>query len=131
MKKYWEPIIHILIWGIGYFLILKYTSTIGDFRKDTGPYWFALLFGMLMNQVIFYTTAFYLVPKFLRLKKTKTLIGLLVIGLSSITLFESFIDYNYLVNFFSSESESFSVYFFYNLFIGFIILLVALSYALT
>ena len=130
MKKYWEPIIHIMIWGIGYFLILKYTSTIGDFRKDTGPYWFALLFGMLMNQVIFYTTAFYLVPKFLRLKKTKTLISLLVIGLFSITLFESFIDYNYLVNFFSSESESFSVYFSYNLFVGFIILLVALSYAL-
>ena len=46
MKKYWEPIIHIMLWGIGYFLILKYTSTIGDFRKDTGPYWFALLFGM-------------------------------------------------------------------------------------
>ncbi len=130
MKKYLEPLIHILVWAIGYFLILKYTSTIGDFRKDEGPYWVALLFGMLMNQVIFYTTAFLIVPKFLRLKKTKTLIFLLAAVLLSFTLFESFIDYNYLVNFFSSESESFPVYFFYNLAIGFFILLVALSYSL-
>ena len=130
MKKYLEPIIHILVWGIGYFLIINYTSTIGDFRKDTGPYWVALMFGMLMNQVVFYTTAFYLVPKLLRLKRTKTLISLLAVGLISITLFESFIDYSYLVNFFSSESEPFHVYFLYNLFIGGIILLGALSYAL-
>lgn len=130
MKKYLELIIHILIWSVGYYIILNYTTTIGDFRKDEGPYWVALLFGMFMNQVIFYTSAFYLVPKFLGLKKTKTLIALLVVGLLSIILFESFIDYNYLVNFFSTESEAFQVYFFYNLFVGFIILLVALSYAL-
>ncbi|KKN08606.1 hypothetical protein LCGC14_1055070 [marine sediment metagenome] len=74
MKKYLEPLIHVLVWGIGYFLILNYTSTIGDFRKDRGPYWVALFFGMLMNQTVFYTTAFFLVPKFLRLKKIKALI---------------------------------------------------------
>ncbi|MEN2282135.1 histidine kinase [Algoriphagus sp. SE2] len=130
MKKKTEAIIHILIWVIGYFLILSQTSTIGDFRKDTGPYWIPLLFGMIINQTIFYTTAFYLVPKFLRLKKTKTLIVLVLAGLIGITLFESFIDYNYLVNFFSSDNETFTVYFLYNLFVGFIILLIALSYAL-
>jgi two-component system LytT family sensor kinase len=130
MKKKSEAIIHILIWVIGYFLILSQTSTIGDFRKSTGPYWIPLLFGMIMNQTIFYTTAFYLVPKFLRLKKTKTLIALVAAGLIGVTLFESFIDYNYLVNFFSSDNETFTVYYLYNLFVGFIILLVALSYAL-
>jgi two-component system LytT family sensor kinase len=130
MKRKSEIIFHILIWGIGYFLILYGTSTIGDFRKDTGPYWIPLLFGMLMNQTVFYTTAFYLVPKFLRLKKTKKLIILIAVGLIAISLVESFVDYSYLVNFFSSESESFIVYFSYNIFVGFIILLVALSYAL-
>jgi sensor histidine kinase YesM len=130
MKRKYEALIHILIWGIGYFLILNQTSTIGDFRKDTGPYWLPLLFGMLMNQTIFYTTAFYLVPKFLRLKKIKTLVALILVGIILLTLFESFIDSSYLVNFFSSENEPFSVYFFYNLFVGLIILLVALSYAL-
>jgi len=47
-----------------------------------------------------------------------------------INLFESVIDYGYLVNFFSSASESFIVYLLYNSAISFFILLVALSYAL-
>jgi two-component system LytT family sensor kinase len=130
MKKYIEPIIHILVWGIGYFLILNYTATIGDFRKDKGPYWVALFFGMLMNQTVFYTTTFFLVPKFLRLKKIKALIISLLGGFILINLFESSVDYSYLANFFSSASESFGVYFIYNSVISFFILLVALSYAL-
>lgn len=130
MKKYIEPIIHILIWGIGYFLILNYTSTIGDFRKDTGPYWLALLFGMVMNQTVFYTSAFFLVPKFLRLKKIMALILFLIGGFILINLFESIIDYRYLAAFFSSESESFIVFLLYNAVVSFFILLVALSYAL-
>lgn len=130
MNKKSETIIHILIWGVGYFILLHETSTIGDFRKDTGPYWAPLLFGMLMSQLLFYTTTFYFVPKFLRLKKTKTLIALLATALITITLFESFVDYNYLVNFFSTANEHFQVFFYYNLIVGFFVLLVALSYAL-
>jgi len=130
MKKYIEPIIHILVWGIGYFLILNYTATIGDFRKESGPYWLAIGFGMFMNQIVFYATAFFLVPKFLRLKKIKALIISLLGGFILINLFESIIDYGYLVNFFSSASESFVVYLIYNSVISFFILLVALSYAL-
>ncbi len=130
MKKYIEPLIHIFVWGIGYFLILNYTSTIGDFRKDRGPYWVALLFGMIMNQTVFYTTAFFLVPKFLRLKKIKTLIISLLGGFILINLFESVVDYNYLAVFFSSANESFLVYLIYNAVVSFFILLAALSYAL-
>ncbi|MEZ4944023.1 MAG: histidine kinase [Cyclobacteriaceae bacterium] len=130
MNKKSETIIHIVIWGVGYFVLLHETSTIGDFRKATGPYWAPLFFGMLMSQLLFYITAFYIVPKFLRLKKKKTLITLIVTALLTIALFESFIDYNYLANFFSSANENFQVYFYYNLFVGFIVLLVALSYAL-
>lgn len=130
MNKKLEAVIHILIWGVGYFILLQATSTIGDFRKETGPYWAPLLFGTLMSQLLFYTTAFYIVPKFLRLKKTKTLVGLIVTDLFSIALVESFVDYNYLVNFFSTANEGFQIYFYYNLIVGFFVLLVALSYAL-
>jgi two-component system, LytTR family, sensor kinase len=63
-------------------------------------------------------------------KKTKTLIALLATALITITLFESFVDYNYLVNFFSTANEHFQVFFYYNLIVGFFVLLVALSYAL-
>ena len=34
MKKYLEATIHILIWGVAYFLILNSVNTISDFRKD-------------------------------------------------------------------------------------------------
>jgi two-component system, LytTR family, sensor kinase len=130
MKKYIEPLIHVLVWGIGYFLILNYTSTIGDFRKDRGPYWIALFFGMLMNLTVFYSTAFYLVPKFLRLKKIKALIFALLGGFVFVNLFESIIDYSYLAVFFSSARESFTVTFIYNSVVSFFVLVVALSYSL-
>lgn len=130
MNKKSETIIHILLWGVGYFILLHETSTIGDFRKATGPYWAPLLFGMWMSQLLFYSTAFYFVPKFLRLKKTKTLIVLLATALLSIAAFESFVDYNYLVNFFSTANEHFQVFFYYNLIVGFFVLLVAISYSL-
>ena len=130
MRKYYEPIIHILIWGIGFVLLLIFTSTTVDFKKESGPFWLPILFGMLMNQVVFYTTTIYLIPTFLRLKKIKTLVLFLLVGFVSITLFESFVDYTYLVNLFSTERESFSVYFMYNFVVGFFVLALALSYAL-
>jgi len=130
MKKYLEATIHILIWGVAYFLILNYVSTISDFRKDSGPFWLAILFGMLMNQVIFYATAFFIVPRFLRLKKIPLLIITLILVFALINLFESFIDYYWLVGFFSSESESFLSYLGYNATSSFFILLLGLSYAL-
>ncbi len=130
MKKYIETTIHILIWGVAYYLILNYVNTISDFRKDKGPFWLAILFGMLMNQVIFYSTAFFIVPRFLRLKKIMFLIFTLIGAFVIINLFESFIDYYWLVGFFSSESESYLSYLGYNATSSFFILLLGLSYAL-
>lgn len=130
MKKYFELAIHILIWGVAYFLVLNYVNTISDFRKGEGPFWLAILFGMFMNQIIFYSTAFFIVPRFLRLKKILLLIIILVSVFVLINLFESFIDYYFLVGFFSSESESYLSYLSYNSIVSFFILLLGLSYAL-
>lgn len=130
MKKYLEGLIHVLIWGAGYFLILNYVNTISDFRKDQGPFWVAILFGMFMNQVMFYLTAFFIVPRFLRLKKILLLIITLIGVFVLVNLFESFIDYYWLVGFFSSESESYLSYLNYNSISSFFILLLGLSYAL-
>ena len=130
MKKYIETTIHILIWGVAYFLILNYVSTISDFKKDQGPFWLAILFGMIMNQLIFYATAFFIVPRFLLLKKIPLLIITLIGAFVIINLFESFIDFYWLVGFFSSESESYLSYLGYNATSSFFILLLGLSYAL-
>jgi len=130
MKKHIEATSHFLVWGVAYFLILNYVNTISDFRKDEGPFWLAILFGMGMNQVIFYATAFFIVPRFLRLKKILLLIITLISAFVLINLFESYIDYYWLVGFFSSESESYLSYLVYNSTSSFFILLLGLSYAL-
>ena len=130
MKKYLEVAIHILIWGVAYFLILNYVTTISDFRSGKGPFWLAVLFGVLMNQVIFYSTAFFIVPRFLRLKNIPLLIITLISVFVLINVFESFVDYYWLVGFFSSESESYLSYLGYNATSSFFILLLGLSYAL-
>jgi sensor histidine kinase YesM len=130
MKKYLEATLHVFIWVTAYFLILNYVNTISDFRNGKGPFWLAVLFGTIINQVIFYTTAFFIVPRFLRLKKITLLIITLTIAFVLINLFESFIDYYWLVGFFSSVSESFLSYLRYNAASSFFILLLGLSYAL-
>jgi sensor histidine kinase YesM len=130
MKKYLEAIIHVLIWGISYFLFLNSVSTIADFKRADGPLWLAILFGMVMNQVIFYATAFFIVPHFLRIKKIIRLIITLISVFAFINLFESSIDYYWLVGFFSTESESYFAYLRYNVGSSFFVLLLGLSYAL-
>ena len=130
MKKNIETLIHLLIWTISYFVILDSVRTIADFKKDEGPFWLAVLFGMIINQIIFYATAFYIIPRFLDEKKIGALISVLIIGLVGINLFESYVDYHWLVGFFSTESESFLSYIKYNGVNSFFILLVAITYAL-
>jgi sensor histidine kinase YesM len=129
MKKYIEVLIHLLIWGISYFVILDSVSTIADYKKGEGPFWLAILFGLVINQIIFYTTAFFIVPRFLGQKKIGLLIAVLIIGFLIMNLFESLIDYYWLVGFFSTESESFFSYVKYNGVNSFLILLLALTYA--
>ena len=129
MKKHFEVLIHLLIWGISYFVILDSVSTIADFKKGEGPFWLAILFGLVINQIIFYTTAFFIVPRYLGQKKIRSLIAVLIIGFLLMNLLESLIDYYWLVGFFSTESETFFSYVKYNGVNSFLILLLALTYA--
>jgi LytS/YehU family sensor histidine kinase len=130
MKKYLEIIIHLLIWGAGYASILTLSGSAGSFRHGEGPYWAAVLFGTLVNMGIFYTTAFFLVPRMLRLKKRKTFILLLILGFSGVCLVESYIDYSFVSSFFFENKATLMIHFFQNLLVGFIVLLASLSYAL-
>ena len=130
MRKYLEIIIHLLIWGVGYSILLTLSGSAGSFRQGEGPYWAAVLFGTLMNMGIFYTTAFFLVPGMLRLKKRKTFIISLILGFIGVCLLESYIDYSFVSSFFIENEATFMVHFFQNFLVGFIVLLASLSYAL-
>jgi len=130
MRKYLEIIIHLLIWGTGYSILLTLSGSAGSFRQGEGPYWAAILFGTLVNMVIFYTTAFFLVPGMLRLIERKKFIILLIIGFTGVCLLESYIDYSFVSSFFIDNETTFMVHFFQNFLVGFIVLLASLSYAL-
>ena len=129
-RKHIILLIHIAIWTIGFILILNFANTVQDFKKDQGPFWMPILFGMIMNQIVFYSTAYFIVPKYLKQKKIRLLILILLSGFIGINLVESIIDHSYLTSHFSTEKESFIVYFLYNSGISFFVLLFALTYAL-
>lgn len=129
MKKYLEPIIHILIWVLGYYTFAMLSTSAGSFKQDEGPYEEAVLFGALVNMVIFYTTAFFLFPKLFQLKKRMALTFLLILGFLGICLLESYVDYTFVASFFSANNAHFSTHLFQNVLVGFVVLLVSFSYA--
>ncbi|WBX70104.1 sensor histidine kinase [Tenacibaculum retecalamus] len=130
MRKYLEPIIHLLLWGLGYYMLSILSTSAGSFKQGEEPYRAAVLFGTLVNMVIFYTTAFFLVPRMLRLKKRMTFIISLIIGFLGVCLLESYIDYSFVASFFPSNEASFLEHALQNCLTGFIVLLASLSYAL-
>jgi two-component system LytT family sensor kinase len=130
MKKYLEASIHMLVWGVGYYIMFTLSTSAGSFRQGEGPYWAAVLFGMLMNMVIFYSTAFFLVPQLLRLNKYSALVISLFLGFSGICLLESIVDYTFVAPFFLENKASFQVHLFQNILVGFFVLLAALFYAM-
>ncbi|MBL4905753.1 MAG: histidine kinase [Flavobacteriaceae bacterium] len=130
MKKYSKVALHILVWTIGYIAILKNVNTIGDFRKETGPFWVPVLFGTLMNSTIYYSVVYFVFPDFFRHKKIQTLLLWLFVGFVAVNLFESFVDHRWLVSHFSTEKEPFASFLFYNTMNSFFILLIALTVSL-
>lgn len=130
MKKQLIIIIHLLIWGAGYSVMAILSTSAGSFRQNEGPYEAAVLFGTLMNILLFYSVAFFLIPKLLRLKKVSILIVSVILWFLILSVFESVIDYVYVASFFIGLKATFVVHLIQNVLVGFIILMASLSYAL-
>ena len=130
MKKQVVIIIHLLIWGVGYYMMAMLSTSAGSFRQGGGPYELAVLFGTLMNILLFYSTALYLIPRLLRLKKISNLVISVILWYLIVCVLESTIDYLYISSFFVGLKASFVVHLLQNILVGFFILLASLSYAL-
>lgn len=131
MKKYIEPIIHTLIWLTGFILIILWVKTIGPFRKSDGTLFYPVIFGTLINVVLFYTSAFVLIPQYSKNRKTIRFILSIIILVIVITSFETIIDYLCFIIYYSSEKESFLTQYLSNLFLNIVILVLSLGYGLT
>ncbi|MEE4197389.1 MAG: sensor histidine kinase [Bacteroidales bacterium] len=109
-------IIHVLIWvfPVIYILFLTDNFIIGVFSRAEGNLKIPLLYGTLLNMLLFYSISFYIIPHYF--KKTKYLLctfyifGLLI----TITLLESLMDLFYI----KINTPERSYAFFNNLVIG-------------
>lgn len=131
MKKYVEPLIHILIWLTGLTLIILWVKTIGPFRKADGTLLYPIIFGTIINVILFYTNAFVLIPQFSKKRKPIRFILLMLILLIGITSFETIIDYICFIIYYSTEKESFLTQYLSNLFLNIVILVLSVGYGLT
>ncbi len=125
-----EVLIHLVIWLGGYLLVNQLVTTQMDFRSDQGPLWIPILFGTIMSMTVFYSVAFGAVPVLLKKGGSYKGVFQIISILSLVTLAESYVDYEYLIQYFSTEPEGFGSYVLYNGVFNFLSLLVGLTYAL-
>ena len=104
--KYWW-VIHAIIWvGVGViFSVPDYDWTIGPFNSKDGSVVIPIVYGSLLNALIFYGNAYYLMKRFLAkahyLKYWVILVGLFL----SITIVESLLDTGWYIYFYDDINK--------------------------
>jgi hypothetical protein len=108
MKRSIEPSIHVIVRVSGFLLIGTGIKTIGVFHKSEGSFLYPLITGSLINAVLFYVTAHFLIPKLSTHRKAFSFILQLSGLLIGLTLIETLLDNAFFTTLFSSAEESFS-----------------------
>jgi sensor histidine kinase YesM len=102
-----ETILHLIIWVTLYILVIQFAKTIGPFKKIDGTLIWPVTSGTIINALIFYGIAFFLIPRYSGKKKLAPFL-LSVIGLYAfMSLLETFLDHRFFVYYYSSADESF------------------------
>jgi sensor histidine kinase YesM len=128
MKKLLEPIIHSLIWITGFIIVALTIKTIGVFHKSEGSFLLPLISGTLVNIILFYGIAMFLIPRF-SVKRRSGVFIMETIGLLLIlTLIETLVDYFFFTSLFSSAEESFKSQGIINLALNIMFACTALAY---
>lgn len=131
MKRYLEPLVHVLIWGSGFLLMVFLVKTIGPFKRADHTLFLPVLLGTFINLTLFYTTSLALIPGFSKSKKAWQFV-LMVLGLYIfLTVSETFIDNRFFTYYYSTIKESFPSQLALNLTLNLIILVSALGYGFT
>ena len=131
MKKYIEPLIHTLIWLSGFILIVVWVKTIGPFKKADGTLLYPVIFGTIINIILFYSNAFILIPRYFKNRNTLKFILSIFILLIGITIFETVIDYFCFIIYYSTDEEPLLIQYFSNLALNLFIIGLSIGYGLT
>ncbi len=131
MKRYQEPLVHVLIWGSGFLLMVFLVKTIGPFKRADHTLFLPVLLGTLINLTLFYTTSLVLIPGFSKSKKAWQFF-ILIAGLYFfLTVSETWIDNQFFIYYYSTFRESFHSQLTLNFAMNLIILVSALGYGFT
>jgi two-component system, LytTR family, sensor kinase len=131
IKKYLEPAIHIIIWSAIFTVLIVQTETLGQFRKENGSIYYPIIFGTILNAILFYFNALYLIPHYISEDKfIKYIFSVLGLYLG-LTMFNSLLDHFCFITYYSSEKESLLSNVLTNLFTKLFILSFSLGYGFT
>jgi two-component system, LytTR family, sensor kinase len=107
LKKYFEPAIHVLVWGSFLALIIIFTRTLGPFRKENGSIYYPIIFSTILNLALFYINALYLIPHYITKDKHKSYVFSILALYLGITMLNSVIDHFCFISIYSTEKEPF------------------------
>ncbi len=129
-KKYLEPVIHSLIWIVGYLVFVLAVKTLGIFTVGEQTLLVPVTIGTIINIALFYISALYLIPYYSFRKNNWSLFGMLIGLFAGLTLIETAIDYLFFINFYSEAEidQQFSVQLFINTLFNLFVFSVALTY---
>lgn len=130
-KRYTEPLVHALIWGSGFLLMVLFIKTIGPFKRADHTLFFPVILGTLINLTLFYVTSQLLIPGFSRNKQVWGFLGLLLGLYFLLTMGETVTDRLFFTYYYSSARESFTSQLLLNLVLNLVIVIVALGYGFT
>ncbi|MDI5950355.1 sensor histidine kinase [Flavobacterium sp. LB2P84] len=102
-----EPIIHFFIWGSFFFIVWLEVRTLGSFRKQDESIYLPMVWSTILNILLFYINALYLIPRFFSKHQYRLYFILLIVLYMGIVLINSIFDHFYAISLFSSEKESF------------------------
>jgi two-component system LytT family sensor kinase len=131
LKSYIEPIIHILIWSVLFFMMWYNVQTLGQFRKQDGSIYLPLIWNTLFNTALFYSNVSYLIPRYVfKQQYAKYIIWAIVLCVIIISL-NTFLDQIYSLSLFSTEKEPFQSDLLMNIQSKIIIFSLSVGYGLT
>lgn len=107
MRKFIEPVIHIVTWVGLYILAILFIRTIGPFNKVDGTLLIPITIGNIINAAIFYSITLFLIPGYATRNQIKRfIIGLLVVFVG-FTMLETIIDFYLMTSLYSDKPEPF------------------------
>jgi sensor histidine kinase YesM len=105
LKRYLEPAIHVLIWGSVFTVMILQFQTLGAFRKENGSIYYPIIFGTIINAILFYFNALYLIPRYILAEKYRVYIFLLLAIYLIMVMVNSMVDHFFFISYYSSEKE--------------------------